>query len=243
MDEPTGHGSLTTESPAAPRRYFDGDEGRYQRAQQRATLGENTVLRDLSYWELAGVLMLILILGLAGAVVYLALRSPLVLKFVVRDEAGQFQVLGWNQYDPLEGELTRDLENWLWCARAITTDREVHRLCWVRVALFIQERSQCATAIQQYVHQRKPDQELYRKSVVVDELRCGREPDGRWRCTWVEKTHQLDHGHTGPLLDTSRWHAIILATRREPKHPKQIEFEGRRVNPLGLLCTHLAWWK
>jgi type IV secretory pathway TrbF-like protein len=242
MDDTPVNGPIA-DVAAAPRRYFDGDEGRYQRAQQDAEAGESTILQWLRYLKLSVAVLLPVCLGLVGLVVYLALRSQVDVKFIVQNEVGQLHILGWDEYHPEPGVIKRDLEVWLRCARSITTDREAHRLCWRRLPMFIKERSQCATAVQAYVNQRKPDQHLFQKSVLVKELQGSREPDGRWRFSWTEETYQLDHGHTGPLIDTSKWHAVIMTTREHPTKPRQIQDASETVNPLGVLCTHLSWWK
>jgi type IV secretory pathway TrbF-like protein len=247
MDETPMNGA--SDSPAesdvvvGPRRYFDGDETRYKRASDEAEAGENTILQWLRYLKVSVWVLLAISLGLLGMVVYLALRSQVDVKFVVQNDEGQFRILGWDQYDPGVGVMKRDLEVWLRCARSITTDRETHRRCWQRVPMFIKEESQCAMEVQDYVKQRQPDHQLYRKSVLVHDLQGSREPDGRWRFSWVERTYHLDHGRAGPLIDTTTWHAIIITTREHPKRPAQIQDEHETINPLGLLCTHLAWWK
>jgi type IV secretion system protein TrbF len=242
MDDTPVNGSTADVVPS-PRRYFDGDESRYRRAAAEAEEGENTILQWMRYLKVSVWVLLAVSLGLVGAVLYLALRSQVDVKFVVQNEVGQLHILGWDEYHPEVGVMKRDLEMWLRCARSITTDRETHWRCWRRVPMFIKERSQCAAEVQQYVNQRKPDQHLYQKSMLVHDLQGSREPDGRWRFSWVERTYQLDHGHTGSLIDTSRWHAIIMTTREPPKKPAQIQDGYETVNPLGLLCTHLAWWK
>jgi type IV secretory pathway TrbF-like protein len=243
MDEPVTNGERESGVTVASRRYFDGDEERYRRASAAAEAGENTILQWMRYLKVSVWVLLAVSLGLLGLVVYLALRAQVDVKFVVQNEARQFRILGWDEYHPEVGVMKRDLEMWLRCARSITTDRETHRRCWQRVPMFVKERSQCAMEVQEYVKQRQPDGLLFQKSVLVHNLQGSREPDGRWRFSWVERTYHLDHGRSGPLIDTTTWHAIIITTRERPKRPEQIEHEHETVNPLGLFCTHLAWWK
>jgi type IV secretory pathway TrbF-like protein len=248
MGERVEHGasgeSQEVAAAAAPRRYFDGDEARYEQAAADAEAGENTILQWMRYLK-AGVIVLLLVAGvLLGIVLYLALGTQVEVKFVVRNEPGQFRILGWDEFQPEQLDMKAYLELWLRCARAITTDRDTHQRCWQRVSLFVKKHSQCATMIKDYVAQRKPGEQLFHKSVLVEQLQGSREPDGRWRFSWVEKTYQLDHGRSGPLIDTSTWHAIIITTREHPKDPAQIQdVDGQTVNPLGLLCTHLSWWR
>jgi type IV secretory pathway TrbF-like protein len=243
MDEPVTNGERESGVTVTARRYFDGDEERYRRASAEAEAGENTILQWMRYLKVSLWVLLAISLGLLVIVIYLALRAQVDVKFVVQNDAQQFRILGWDDYHPEVGVMKRDLELWLRCARSITTDRETHRRCWQRVPMFVKEQSQCAMEVAQYVKQRQPDQLLYQKSVLVHDLQGSREPDGRWRFSWVERTYHLDHGRAGPLIDTTTWHAIIMTTREQPKRPEQIEHEHETVNPLGLLCTHLAWWK
>jgi type IV secretory pathway TrbF-like protein len=242
MDDTPTNG-LPADVAPAPRRYFDGDESRYRKAAAEAEGNENAILQWLTYLKGAAVILSAVCLGLVAVVVALTLRSTTDVKFVVQNEQGQLQILGWDEYHPEVGVMKRDLEGWLRCARTITTDRDTHQRCWRRVPMFIKKQSQCATEVQQYANQRKPDHQLYQKSVVVQDLQGSREPDGRWRFSWMEKTYQLDHGHAGPLIDTSTWHAILIVTRQKPAKPEQILDGSETVNPLGLLCTELAWWK
>lgn len=212
-------------------------------ARRKAALMTGNLFREKAWWQMMSGGLIVLTVFLGGLAFYLGRQPAFDPKYVVKNQFGQFQVMGWDQFNPEQKDIEDDLLEFIRCVRDIPNDKLVLQRCNARIALFLAKGSQAHGAVLAYRKRIKPNENLYRRTITLHNLKAWPDPDGRWRLTWEEEVRALPRGG-GPsrVEQTAKpGGAYLVVTRVKPKDPKAFEYKGQALNPLGLLVTHLGW--
>jgi type IV secretory pathway TrbF-like protein len=229
-----------TDTP--PKVYYDGTPREpYDEAARRHERQHGNVYREKAWWQLATALMAVAVVLSAGSHLVAARRPSHEPVYIRVNQDAQLQVLNWDQYIPEDEEVKADLLVWVRCWRGIPTSREVLERCWQRVPMFLMKNTHAYGMVAKYFAQVSPDGQLWNKGVEVREMEGFKEPDGRWRVTWVEDIYALQRGGPGRLESSTRHTAILIVERRKPTTRAQIALDGEPVNPRGIYITAMTW--
>ncbi len=184
-------------------------------------------------WRLIAFGNLALAAGLAGGLVWHAMRGTVVPWVVQVDNFGQTQAVApaIADYKPTDGQIAWHLARFIEQVRSIPVDPIIVRQNWLTAYDFVTDRG--ALALNDYARTNDPFAKVGKIQIAVDVSSVIRASQDSFRIAWVER-----HYENGSLALTERWTAILTIVIETPRDADKL-----RRNPLGVFVHALNWSK
>jgi type IV secretion system protein TrbF len=184
-------------------------------------------------WRLIAFGNLALAAGLAGGLVWHAMRGTVVPWVVQVDQLGQAQAVApaIADYKPTDAQIAWHLARFIEQVRSIPVDPIIVRQNWLAAYDFVTDRG--ALALNDYARTNDPFAKVGKVQIAVDVSSVIRASQDSFRVAWVER-----HYENGSLASTERWTAIVTIVIETPRDADRL-----RRNPLGVFVHALNWSK
>ncbi|WP_213737816.1 conjugal transfer protein TrbF [Bradyrhizobium sp. dw_411] len=184
-------------------------------------------------WRLIAFGNLALAAGLAGGLVWHAMRGTVVPWVVQVDQLGQAQAVApaIADYKPTDGQIAWHLARFIEQVRSIPVDPIIVRQNWLTAYDFVTDRG--AIALNDYARTNDPFAKVGKIQIAVDVSSVIRASQDSFRIAWVERRYE-----NGSLAATERWTAILTIVIETPRDAEKL-----RRNPLGVFVHALNWSK
>lgn len=182
-------------------------------------------------WRLMALGELLLIAGLAAALVWQSARGTVVPWVVQIDRLGEAQAVApaIANYRPTDPQIAWHLGRFIEQVRSIPADPVIVRQNWLRAYDFATDRG--AAALNDYARANDPFAKVGRQQVAVEVSSVIRASDDSFRVAWTERTYE-----NGQLAKTERWTAILTIVVQPPRDAERL-----RKNPLGIFVHAINW--
>ena len=182
-------------------------------------------------WRLMALGELGLIVGLAGAVVWMSQQGTIVPWIVQVDRAGHADAIGPAdaQVRASDPEVAYALSQFVERVRSVPADPIVLRQDWLRAYDFTTDKG--AAALNDYARVNDPFARVGKVQVAVDVSSVIRASPDNFRVAWTERRYD-----EGQLTATERWTAILTVVLQPPH-----DAETLRKNPLGIYVHAINW--
>ena len=182
-------------------------------------------------WRLMALGELLLIAGLAAALVWQSARGTVVPWVVQVDRLGEAQAVvpAIANYRPTDPQIAWHLGRFIEQVRSIPADPVIVRQNWLRAYDFATDRG--AAALNDYARANDPFAKVGRQQVAVEVSSVIRASDESFRVAWTERTYE-----NGQLAKTERWTAILTIVVQPPRDAERL-----RKNPLGIFVHAINW--
>jgi type IV secretion system protein VirB5 len=184
-------------------------------------------------WRLMAFGSLILSAGLAAGLIWQSSRGTIVPWIVQVDHLGAPQVMGpaLTPTQPNDPQIAYQLAEFITNVRSIPADAVIVRQNWLRAYEFTTDRG--AQALNGYAQANDPFAKVGTEQVSVEIASVIRASPDSFRISWIER-----HYHSGQLINTERWSAIVSLMIDPPR-----DADDLRKNPLGIYVNALNWSK
>jgi type IV secretion system protein VirB5 len=182
-------------------------------------------------WRLMALGELLLIAGLAAALVWQFARGTVVPWVVQVDRLGEAQAVApaIANYRPADPQIAWHLGRFIEQVRSIPADPVIVRQNWLRAYDFATDRG--AAALNDHARANDPFAKVGRQQVAVEVSSVIRASDDSFRVAWTERTYE-----NGQLAKTERWTAILTIVVQPPRDAERL-----RKNPLGIFVHAINW--
>lgn len=182
-------------------------------------------------WRLMALGELLVIAGLAAALVWQSARGTVVPWVVQVDRLGEAQAVApaVANYRPADPQIAWHLGRFIEQVRSIPADPVIVRQNWLRAYDFATDRG--AAALNDYARANDPFAKVGRQQVAVEVSSVIRASDDSFRVAWTERTYE-----NGQLAKTDRWTAILTIVVQPPRDAERL-----RKNPLGIFVHAINW--
>ena len=182
-------------------------------------------------WRLMALGEFGLVVGLAGAVVWMSQQGTIVPWIVQVDRTGAAQAVGpadagARASDP---EIAYALSQFVERVRSVPADPIVLRQDWLRAYDFATDKG--AAALNDYARVNDPFARVGKVAVAIDVSSVIRASPDSFRVAWTER-----RSDQGQLTATERWTAILTVVLQPPH-----DAETLRKNPLGIYVHAINW--
>ncbi|MEM7710579.1 MAG: conjugal transfer protein TrbF, partial [Pseudomonadota bacterium] len=203
----------------------------YQRAAQAWDDRIGSARVQARNWRLMALGELLLVAGLAAALVWQSLQGSVVPWVVQVDELGQAQAVAPadGDYAPTDAQIAWHLARFVEDVRSIPADPIVLRRRWLAAYDFTTDQG--ALALNDYARDADPFGRIGEEQVSVDVSSVIRASPGAFRVAWSERRYV-----NGQRSGTERWTAILTIVVQPPRDAERL-----RKNPLGLYVHALDW--
>ena len=184
-------------------------------------------------WRLIAFGNLILVGGLAMALVWQGARGSIVPWVVQIDKLGEAQAVApaIADYQPTDAQISWHLARFIENVRAIPADPIIVRQNWFKAYDFVTDRG--AHALNDYARANDPFAKVGQIQIAVDVTSVIRASTDSFRIAWTER-----HYENASLSSTERWSAILTIVVQPPRDAERL-----RKNPLGLFIHAINWSK
>ena len=205
----------------------------YQRAAQVWDDRIGSARVQAANWRLMALGELVLVAGLAAALVWQATRGTVTPWVVQVDRLGQAQVVAPanRDYRPADGEIAWHLARFVEEVRSVPADPVVVRENWLKAYDFTTDKG--ALALNGYAQGSDPFAKVGTVEVSVEVASVIRASPSSFRVAWIERSYA-----NGALAATERWTAIVTVVLQTPH-----DAETLRKNPLGIYVAAINWSK
>jgi type IV secretory pathway TrbF-like protein len=193
------------------------------------------LLRDRRWWQAVAGAELLIILILAGGLVWVAGQHKTVPYVVEVDALGAAGAIRPAEPagSPTDERLIRyQLAAFIRGARGILADRVAMKQALEQVYAYV--RGPARTILDEYYHTHNPFEIVKTYTVVPTVTSLLPLSDRSWQVHWTEE----QRGRDGTLLGKSQWEAVLGITLVPPTTQAGIE-----ANPFGLYVIDLRWTK
>jgi len=203
----------------------------YQRAGQLWDERIGSARVQARNWRLMALGGMILVTGLAGALVWQSLESRVVPYVVEVDRLGEAKSVApaAADYHPTDPQIAWHLGRFIAGIRSRSLDAVLMRESWLSAYDFATERA--SLFLGQYARSDAPFADVGRRTVSVQVTSVVRASDDSFQVKWTENEYER-----GSLAGTSRWTAMLTVKVVPPKSPDTL-----RKNPLGLYVDAVDW--
>lgn len=173
------------------------------------------------------------IVGLAGALVWITARGEVVPWVVQVDQLGQASAVAPAEvgYRPTDPQIAFHLARFIEQVRSVPADPIIVRQNWLRAYDFTTDRG--ALALNDHARASDPFAQVGKVQVAVEVSSVIRASPGSFRVAWTERRYQ-----DGSLAATERWAAIVTLVIQPPRDAERL-----KKNPLGVFVTAINWSK
>ena len=193
------------------------------------------LLRDRRWWQAVAGVELLIVLVLAGGLVWVAGQHKTVPYVVEVDALGAARAVrpAAPGGAPTDERLIRyQLTAFIRGARTILADRVAMKRALEQVYAYL--RGPARTVLDEYYRTNNPFEIVKSYTVMPTVTSLLPLSDHSWQVRWTEETR----GRDGTLLGKSQWEAVLGVTIIPPTTQEAIE-----ANPFGLYVTDLRWTK
>jgi type IV secretion system protein TrbF len=203
----------------------------YQKAAQAWDERIGSARVQAKNWRLMALGELLVIAGLAAALVWQSARGTVVPWVVQVDRLGEAQAVApaVANYRPTDPQIAWHLGRFIEQVRSIPADPVIVRQNWLRAYDFATDRG--AAALNDYARANDPFAKVGRQQVAVEVSSVIRASDDSFRVAWTERTYE-----NGQLAKTERWTAILTIVVQPPRDAERL-----RKNPLGIFVHAINW--
>jgi type IV secretion system protein VirB5 len=203
----------------------------YQRAAQAWDERIGSARVQARNWRLMALGELVLIAGLAVALVWQSARGTIVPWVVQVDRLGDAQAVApaIANFRPTDPQIAWHLARFIEQVRGIAADPIIVRQNWLRAYDFATDRG--ALALNDFARASDPFGRVGRQQVAVEVSSVIRASDDSFRVAWIERTYE-----NGQLARTERWTAILTIVVQPARDAERL-----RKNPLGIFVHAINW--
>jgi type IV secretion system protein VirB5 len=203
----------------------------YQRAAQAWDERIGSARDQARNWRLMALGELLLIAGLAAALIWQSARGTIVPWVVQVDRLGEAQAVApaIANFRPTDPQIAWHLARFIEHVRAISADPVILRQNWLRAYDFATDRG--ALALNDFARASDPFGRVGRQQVAVEVSSVIRATDDSFRVAWTERTYE-----NGQLARTERWTAILTIVVQPARDAERL-----RKNPLGIFVHAINW--
>lgn len=203
----------------------------YQKAAQEwdERIGANRV--QARNWRFMAFGCLVLLAGLATALVWQSGQSRITPYVVEVNELGTVQAIGpaVSPYNPTDAQIAYHVAEFIRRVRSISVDPVIVRQQWLEAYDFVTDRA--AQVLNEYARTNDPFADIGQRSVSVEITSVVRASDDSFQVKWIER-----HYRSGTLQSLERYTAIFTIIIQRP-----INVATLRKNPLGIYIHGLNW--
>lgn len=203
----------------------------YQRAAQAWDERIGSARVQARNWRLMALGELLLIAGLAGALVWQSARGTVVPWVVQVDRLGEARAVApaVANFRPTDPQIAWHLARFIEQVRGIAADPIIVRQNWLRAYDFATDRG--ALALNDFARASDPFSRVGRQQVAIEVSSVIRATDDSFRVAWIERTYE-----NGQLARTERWTAILTIVVQPARDAERL-----RKNPLGIFVHAINW--
>jgi type IV secretion system protein VirB5 len=205
----------------------------YQKAGQVWDERIGSIRLQAKNWRFFAFGNLILAAGLAGGLVWQALRGSVVPWVVQVDKYGEAQAVSpaLASYKPNDPQIAWHLARFIDQVRSVPADPVVVRQNWLSAYDFTTDKG--AAALNDYARTNDPFAKVGKIQIAIDVSSVIRASDSSFRVAWTERRYE-----NGALATTERWTAILTIVLSAPS-----DLDRLRKNPLGVFVHAINWSK
>ena len=182
-------------------------------------------------WRLIAFGNLLLAAGLAGGLIWQAVRGTVTPWVVEVDKLGQAQAVSAAvaDYQPTDPQIAWHLARFIENVRSLSIDPVVVRQNWLHAYDYATDRA--ALTLNEYAREHDPFAGIGRITVAVEIASVVRASDASFQVRWLERTFE-----NGAAKDERRFTAILSIVIAPPRTAEAV-----RKNPLGIYVHGLNW--